>query len=159
MRNILLVLATAGAGCLLWAAGAAAEVVTNTSVPVAPFSAFVPCANGGAGEIVDLTGDLHLLSSVTVNGNNVSGKVQVQPQGVKGIGETTGNVYQGVGVTQEQFTISLQNPTATDTFVDNFGIIGAGPGNNFFAHVTFHLTFDATGYLDAVAINAFVACA
>jgi uncharacterized protein YdaL len=32
---------------------------------------FVPCAAGGAGEVVDLSGPLHTLITFTINGNNV----------------------------------------------------------------------------------------
>src|SRR5262244_125200 len=59
---------------------------TNISLTV-----FVPCAAGGAGEIVDLSGPLHTLVTFTINGNNVSGKFHFQPQGIRGVGETTGN--------------------------------------------------------------------
>jgi uncharacterized protein YdaL len=33
---------------------------------------FAPCAAGGAGELVDLSGPLHTLITFTINGNNVS---------------------------------------------------------------------------------------
>jgi hypothetical protein len=62
---------------------------------------FIPCAAGGAGEIVDLTGPLHTLISFTINGNNVSGFFHFQPQGISGSGVTTGAKYQGTGSTQE----------------------------------------------------------
>src|SRR5207249_8670102 len=85
---------------------------------------FVPCAAGGVGEVVDLSGPLHTLISFTINGNNVSGKFHFQPQGLSGTGETTGEKYQATGVTQESFKSSLQNGQANDTFVNNFRIIG-----------------------------------
>src|SRR5439155_348210 len=53
---------------------------------------FVPCAAGGAGEIVDLSGPLHTLITFTINGNNVSGKAHFQPQGIVGSGETIGAI-------------------------------------------------------------------
>src|SRR6184192_4887735 len=65
---------------------------------------FVPCAAGGAGEIVDLSGPLHTLITFTINGNNVSGRFQFQPQGISGNGETTGLSYQATGLTAENFT-------------------------------------------------------
>ena len=86
-------------------------------------SVFVPCAAGGAGEIVDLNGPLHTLITFTINGNNVSGKFHFQPQGISGVGETTGDKYQATGVTQETFKASLQNGQNNLTFVNNFRII------------------------------------
>ena len=108
-------------------------------------SVFVPCAAGGAGETVDLTGPLHTLITFTISGNNVSGFFHFQPQSISGTGETTGARYQATGVTQESFKNSLQNGQVNETFVNNFRIIGQGPGNNFLVHETLHFTINANG--------------
>ena len=108
-------------------------------------SIFIPCAAGGAGETVDLTGPLHTLITFTINGSTVSGFFQFQPQGISGTGETTGAKYQATGVTQESFKSSLQNGQVNETFVNNFRIIGQGPGNNFIVHETLHFTINANG--------------
>jgi hypothetical protein len=113
-------------------------------------SVFVPCAAGGAGEIVDLSGPLHALITLTINGNEASGLMHFQPQGISGIGETTGDKYQATGVTKTSFSVSFQNGQANTTFVNNFRIIGQGPGNNFLVHETAHITINANG---AVTVN------
>src|SRR5256885_5047151 len=59
---------------------------------------FVPCAAGGAGELVGLNGPLHTLITVTINGKNVSGTAHFQPQGPSGTGGTTGDKDQATGV-------------------------------------------------------------
>ena len=107
----------------------------------------IPCANGGAGEDVLLQGTLHTLFTFTINGNNVSGKSHFQPQGVSGVGLTTGATYRATGVTQDHFKTSLQNEQANLTGVNNFRIIGQGPGNNFIVHDNFHFTINANGDL------------
>jgi hypothetical protein len=56
---------------------AAVQVNDKTVISL---TVFVPCAAGGAGEIVDLSGPLHTLISFTINGNNVNGKFHFQPQ-------------------------------------------------------------------------------
>jgi hypothetical protein len=99
---------------------------------------FVPCAADGAGEIVDLSGSLHVLISMTINGNNVSGVMHDQPQGIIGTGETTGDKYQGTGVTATSFKMSLQNGQADQTFINNFRIIGQASGNNLLMHEVAH---------------------
>src|SRR5437016_9276248 len=71
-------------------AKAAVEVNDKTDISL---SVFIPCAAGGAGEVVDLTGPLHTLISFTINGNNVSGFFHFQPQSISGTGETTGAKY------------------------------------------------------------------
>jgi hypothetical protein len=120
---------------------------------------FVPCAAGGAGEIVDLTGPLHTLITFTINGNNVSGTAHFQPQGLSGAGETTGDKYQATGVTKDtSFKVSFQNGQAQQTFVNNFRIIGTGPGNNFLVHEEAHVTINADGALTVVHDNLSVAC-
>jgi hypothetical protein len=128
------------------------DVVTNVSVPI-DLLVFVPCANGGAGELVELSGDLHMLSTFTINGNNVSGLFHDQPQGVDGVGLVTGDKYQGTGVTESEFKASLQNGQFETTFVNNFRIIGQGPGNNFLIHENTHVTFNAKGTLTSIHDN------
>jgi len=121
-----------------------AAVTVNESNDIL-LSVFVPCAAGGAGEIVDLSGSLHTLITFTINNNNVSGKQHFQPQGISGVGETTGLKYQATGVTQASFTQSLQNGQANQTFINRFDIIGQGPGNNVSVHETAHITINANG--------------
>ena len=121
-----------------------ADVVVNTSDDIS-LIVFVPCANGGAGEDVQLSGPLHSLIISNGNGNQVSGKIHTQPQGISGEGLTTGDKYQGTGVTQDRFTESLQNGKVTATFVNNFRIIGQGEGNNLLLHFVGHLTINASG--------------
>lgn len=121
---------------------AAVEVNDQTEIS---FQVFIPCADGGAGEVVDLNGPLHTLISFTIDGNNVSGYMHFQPQGISGTGETTGTKYQATGITKESFKSSLQNGQANLTFVNNFRIIGQGPGNNFLMHETMHVTINVDG--------------
>jgi hypothetical protein len=129
----------------------------NLSIPVS-IQLFVPCAAGGAGELIEVSGPLHILFHETVNGNNFHVKIHFQPQGLSGSGFTTGDKYQGTGVTQETFGGSFVNGQFTDTFVNNFRMIGQGPGNNFTVHQTFHVTFNANGILTAFVDNFKVDC-
>jgi len=120
---------------------------------------FVPCAAGGAGELVDLSGPLHTLITFTINGNNVSGMAHFQPQGIVVIGETTGDKYQATGVTKDtSFKQSFQNGQASQTFVNNFRIIGSGPGNNFLLHEETHITINANGTVTVFHDNFSVVC-
>jgi hypothetical protein len=119
---------------------------------------FIPCAAEGAGEIVDLSGPLHTVISFSINGNNVSGKFNFQPQGISGTGETTGDKYQATGITQQTFKTSLQSGQVNLTFVNNFRIIGEGPGNNFLVHETMHITINADGTLTVLHDNFSVDC-
>ena len=53
-----------------------AEVITNVSVPV-NIPVFIPCAAGGAGELVVLSGDLHVLVRFTMSKSGEIGRAHV----------------------------------------------------------------------------------
>ena len=93
-----------------------------------------------------------------MNGNNVSGYFHFQPQGISGVGETTGDKYQATGVTQQSFKNSLQNGQENLTVVNNFRIIGQGPGNNYLVHETLHFTINANGTQTVSFDNLTVDC-
>ena len=137
------------------ASGAATTVTTSTSIPIDAV-VFVPCANGGAGENVELTGTLHDLFSLTFDGKGgVHVKTLDNPQGVSGTGQSTGAKYQGTGGTQSVFDAQVGSET---TNINNFRIIGQGPGNNFLVHENFHVTVNANGTVTAFVDNFSVDC-
>ena len=140
IKRMLVLLALGTIGLVASVNAAQAEVTTNETVSLA-FAGFVPCANGGAGEILSGTIDVHNLITSTVNGNHVSDKFQFQPHGTM-VGAITGDVYRVTGVTQVMSTESLQNEHSTLTYVNNFRLIGPGPANNLLVHETAHLTMD-----------------
>jgi hypothetical protein len=132
-------------------------VTENDSIDI-DLVVFVPCANGGVGELVELNGPLHILVTFTINGNSISGKTHFQPQGISGVGLDSGDRYQAAGVTQDYFKGSLRNGQFDQTFVNNFRIIGQGPGNNFQVHENFHLTITANGAVTAAHDNFSIDC-
>ena len=138
-------------------APADAAVEANSTAEIS-LEVFVPCAAGGLGEVVDLNGRLHTLITFTINGSEVSGLMHFQPQGLGGTGETTGTRYRATGVTKSSFSGSLQNGEFNTTFVNNFRIIGQGPGNNFLVHETAHITINADGKLTANHDNLSAEC-
>lgn len=165
MRRLVLLGALLGMGCAespvaveelppLPNFAAVAETV-NDFIPVS-FGIFVPCAAGGVGEDVTLDGFLHILVSFTQTPDgNLRLKSLVQPQGVSGTGAVTGDKYQGTGVTQEVFTLG---PGQGQTFVNNFRMIGQGPGNNWQVHENVHIQVNANGVPTAFVDNFNVAC-
>jgi predicted extracellular nuclease len=134
-------------------APAFASVQVNETTDVV-IDVSIPCT----GDTVELEGPLHVLMTYTANGNNISGKYQFQPHDVKGTDLTTGDKYEATGVTQETFKTSLQNGQAELTFVNNFRIIGQGPGNNYLVHETMHVTFNANGVVTVTHDNLSAQC-
>src|SRR6266850_672727 len=157
LNTISLVIALAAFISPTAAKAQAVNSTTNLSIPT-NILVFVPCANGGAGENVLLSGDLHVLLHFTVNDNHATIKSHFQPQGISGTGQSTGANYQATGVTQETTSFQSDGVTYEDTFVNNFRIIGQGPGNNFLVHQTFHVTFNNNGVLTAFQNNFSVDC-
>jgi len=123
---------------------ARAEVTDNESIPFTQVL-FVPCAADGAGEEVLVSGDLHILTSVTMDqsgGGHL--RAHVQPQGISGVGLTTGDKYQATGGDHLETNFQFGREF---TEVSNFRLIGQGPGNNFLVHQTIHFTINANGTL------------
>lgn len=134
---------------------AASAVTTSTSVPI-DLAVFVPCANGGSGEVVALSGRLHILTHATLNANGgFTLRSHVQPQNVSGTGQVTGDRYRGTGVTQITTTA---NSGETFTFINNFRVVGQGPGNNILVHENVHMTVNANGEVTASVANLSVEC-
>ena len=91
---------------LAGAAVARAQATTVTTNEQIPFSqlVFVPCADSGAGELILISGTLHVLSHVTIDAQGgLHAKIHFQPQGATGVGLTTGDTYHATGVTQGHF--------------------------------------------------------
>jgi hypothetical protein len=157
-RTVTLLLVALGAVLLLAspARGAAETFSDNQRVPLEFFDVFVPCAAGGAGEVVSLEGTLHIASHVTLDGaGGFHGTFHANPQGVTGVGQTTGDVYRGTGVSRSGFSGKVGEVL---TVVDNFRIIGPGPGNNLLVHGVFHLTVNANGTLTVEVDQLSVEC-
>ena len=135
----------------------ALAITTNDFVPFAQIN-LVPCANGGAGELVLIQGTLHIQQHITINNNRATIKSHFQPQGGEGVGLTTGDKYNPNGVTQEVDTLPLTGGAAEFTFINNFRIIGQGPDNNLLVHQTIHTTVNANGTVTSVVDNTSVEC-
>ena len=135
----------------------ATAITTNDFIPFAQL-VLVPCANGGAGELVLVEGTLHIQQHITINNNRASIKIHFQPQGATGVGLVTGDTYHATGVTQEHDSIPILNGAFNFTFVNNFRLIGPGPDNNLQVHQNVHVTIDANGVVTTVVDNTSIEC-
>jgi hypothetical protein len=140
MRNILVLLAVAAVATAASASAAQAGVIADETVSYA-YSGYVPCANGGAGELLTGTIDVHNLITSTVNGNVETSQFQFQPRGSL-VGTITGDTYQLGGVTRGTSIESLQSGTYVLTYVSRYRLIGPGAGNDLVVRETAHLTME-----------------
>jgi hypothetical protein len=142
----------AGMVAMLTALPMQAAVTTNVSVPIT-LVVDIPCA----GELVVLNGPLHILSTLTFDrAGGFHMVAHFQPQGIRGLGQLSGTKYHATGITEFQ-TNAKAVPFET-SFVNNFKIIGQGPGNNLLIHENFHLTVNANGRLTALIDNSSSEC-
>jgi len=131
--------------------------VTNTSIPIT-LDVFVPCANGGAGELIEVSGFLHVLTSTTVDkAGGFHFSQQFNPQGVHGFGLTTGDKYNATGLTREDFSTTSSGLQQL-TFINRFDMVGQGPGNNFSVHETEHVTILPDGTVAVSFDNFSITC-
>jgi hypothetical protein len=138
---------------------AMAAVTSNVVIPLET-TAYVPCANNGSGEIIDLTGNLHaMFVTNTSNSGNVTLKYHFNPQGVSGVGRTTGAIYNATGVTQSTTTYDgITGYPFETTYINNYRLIGKGTAANYSVHSTFHITINANGTVTALVDNTNVNC-
>jgi hypothetical protein len=159
MKKLLLLLSTCAVGLVfVGAVGAAGQGADRASFPFDE-QVFVPCANGGAGESVDLSGSINFLFHSTFD---QSGGMHVQLksnlQGVSGVGTTTGAKYRASDSETLVFNVDVDDAPFESTSVSSFNIIGQGKGNNFVLHESAHFTVDANGDVTAQHDNFGVDC-
>ena len=126
------------------ASAQAETVVTNIRFPLSA-SAFVPCALGGQGEEVLVSGTAHMVVVTTIDAQGQPHViVTTNYDGLQGTGLTSGDKYVGVAAENQ---ISNFEPLAPwiVTMTQTVQFVGQGPNNNFMVKFLFHLTVDATG--------------
>jgi len=123
-------------------ASAAATVIR---VPV-DSRLFLPCANGGAGEVVHFTGTILGVSSGSADGAGGfhSRSIEVE-QGVKGIGETTGRRYVEQFVNLFSSTTGVGGFPLVSTQQEIYRVNSAGPGFDSQIRIRNHTTINANG--------------
>ena len=142
MKRILVLFAIAAVGMAGIVSAAQASVITNDWASVG-YAGYVPCANGGAGEILSGRIDVHNLVTSTDNDNNVAWQFQFQPQGSM-VGAITGDTYRVSGVTRGTYHETLGSDHYVLTYVSTFHLVGPGPENNLLVRETAHVTIDGS---------------
>ena len=152
LRRPIIVLAVVATG-LLAVTSASARADTQKI----PFDT-VLAPEDACGEAIHLSGTL--LAQFTFT-ETPSGNVEVgfhfNPQGVTGVGLTSGATYHATGETLGTTTIRAGGGIS-DTFVNNFKIIGAGKAQNFLETDVIHLTVNANGDVTTTVEKSTIRC-
>ena len=133
--GMLALLAIASLGLYVARAG----VVDNIIIPL-EFPVEVDCDEDGTPEdVLALSGELHIVITETTDKNGgVHTTFHFQPVNLSGIRMISGDTYRAVGITRGSTTLTGDN--VSDTFVDNFYMIGQKSGIKYLEHVTTHVT-------------------
>jgi hypothetical protein len=135
------------------AANVTTEVIVNQPFDLLDLN---PCANDGAGELIEYAGFAHIVSTVVINGNRVVLSALNQFH-LSGVGVTTGDKYQVTQAVQFGTRGSLVNGQLVEKFVGHATVTGPGPGNNMYFPTTIHITVNANGEVTAeVLLGDFV---
>lgn len=145
-------IATATVVCFGLSMSASAEVVQNVFLPLNQ-----AVNNACTGELVLLSGELHLLITNQPTGNGLRIGTHSQPAGATGTGTVSGATYHATGVTVQDFFVDGPPPWDR-TFVNNFYIIGEGDAPNFRVHATIHITINANGETTADVMEVRTSC-
>jgi hypothetical protein len=131
---------------------AASTFTTNQIFPFGFES--TECGN----ETVVVSGNLHVVTHGTVGrSGHLQAVLHVNPQNIRGSGVTTGALYLAPGMLQT-VTNAAGTAPVTETFVNNFALIGLGAAPNFMLHQTVHLTVNANGEVTAAFDHLTTAC-
>jgi hypothetical protein len=151
MRRSIIFLAVVACG-LLSVTSASARAFTQKI----PFDV-VLAPEEACGEAIHLNGTLLAQFSTTESsGGNIEVGFHFNPQGITGVGLTSGATYHATGVTLGTTTIRAGG--ISDTFVNSFKIIGEGSAQNFLETDVFHLTMNANGVVTATVDRSTIRC-
>jgi len=152
LRHLIMVLAVVASG-LLAVTSASATAVTEKI----PFD-FVLAPEEACGEAIHLSGTLLAEFSFTeTSSGNVEIGFHFNPQGITGVGLTSGATYHATGETLGTTTIRATGGIS-DTFVNNFKIIGEGSALNFLETDVIHVTVNANGVVTATVEKSMIRC-
>ena len=104
---------------------------------------FVSCANGGAGENIELQGKTNFVYQIVWTDHGFNIGYHENTYAVKGIGLSSGDIYAGAGGTEGTAMASSINGVWVATTVERLRIVG--PNANFGLKNTYHITTTPEG--------------
>jgi hypothetical protein len=146
---------TAAAIAVLLMAGSAQAAATAVSIPLSQV-ATVECADGGVGELVQLSGSLQIVLTTTFDAaGGIHTYSHFNPQGVSGVGLSSRTTYRGAGVTMFQLN---QSSGIVQTAVNTFLLIGSGKAPNLRVQENLVFVLNPNGTVTAAVDNVRVTC-
>lgn len=104
---------------------------------------YVPCANSGNGEEVELKGTIHIVDQLVRNENNFKLTYNINMQNVSGTGLTTGDSYRASGGGPGTLTGSFDNGQFTAYYIEAVRIVSQN--STYIVNYKFHVTITPDG--------------
>jgi hypothetical protein len=140
------------------AAGAQTDVHKETTTTRdIEFSDFIPCANGGEGEFVSVTGTERERTFWSMNDKHIVFDISTSYSG-RGVGLTTGDTYVLNDSFRSKLNFQLDSAPESDTIIEKSNIIGQGGAPNLVLHRVTHVTVNANGEVTASHFDINVQC-
>jgi len=117
----------------------------RTSTVAVPYdnTVYVPCANGGAGEYVHLTGSTNFLYTISWTDHGFTYGYHANSYAIKGVGLTSGVQFVASGITEGQVAASWVNEQWIAIFTDQLRV--TAPTTSFVVRNTYHATTTPDG--------------
>ena len=117
---------------------------------------FVPCANNGASEDVQLNGTAIKVEKIVYNAHGFTLTYHTNPNRVSGVGLTTGEKYIASGGTQATITGAFENNQFTGGYIEQLRIVS--PHTTFIVNYKFHVTVTSDGTFTSSISDESVLC-
>lgn len=127
------------------AANASSNSSSGNIIHAVPFETtlFVPCANGGAGEDVTLTGFTNFIYQMTWTDQNFTLVYHDNVHKVTGVGASSGETFVASGGTNGTVMGSWVNSQWIGTTIQQLRVVGRN--NSFFVTYKYHITITSDG--------------
>lgn len=131
-------------------AQAKANVITSNHVEEVWLFYYVPCAAGGAGDYVLLSGWLHMQFIIVLDGRGgFHEEFHYQTMGLSGTG-SNGDTYH---VTDSSHSTYNGRVGYEDTIINTLRVIGKGSASDFLVQYSTHMTVHPDGTVSADVFN------
>ncbi len=119
---------------------------TENSIVSEPYAStlFIPCANGGAGEDVNLTGTVRIVRQEIYNNQRFTFTLHAIPDVITGVGLSTGDTCTAIGGSQSTVTGTIEyGGQYSATYIQQMRFTGQGV--SFVVKYKFHVTVTSDG--------------
>jgi hypothetical protein len=128
-----------------------AQALLNIDVPITT-TVFVPCANNGQGDTIQISGTLHTVLLITQENGVLTLHETLNGQGITGASTTTGAKYHTGIAETNTFHGNIGATQFTTTEPINLIFVGQGTASNlieqFLLHFTVHPDLTVTAFVD-----------